>query len=231
MPLVLPLLLLLGAATAAAQKPGFIYTCVDEKGKRHTSDRPIAECIAREQEVRNRDGSLQRIVPPTLTADERAAVEARQRVEAERRAAQQENVRRDRNLMQRYPSEVSHRKAREAALEVVRKSLKLSETRMELLAKERKPLDAEAEFYVGKPLPAKLKQQIDGNEAAVEAQQSLMATQRAELNRINGLFDLELERLKKLWSGAAPGSLGPMPVLGGASAPAAASSAAASAAR
>jgi hypothetical protein len=44
----------------------------------------------------------------------------------------------------------------------------------------------------------------------VTAQQSLMATQRAETDRINGLFDLELERLKKLWGGAAPGSLGPM---------------------
>lgn len=230
MHVLLPLLLLLGAASAAAQKGGGqIFTCVDANGKRYTSDRPIVECIAREQEVRNRDGSLQRILPPTLTADERAAAEARQRAEAERRAAQQENVRRDRNLMQRYPSEAAHRKAREAALEVVRKSLKLSETRMELLAKERRPLDAEAEFYVGKPLPPKLKQQIDGNEAAVEAQQSLMATQRAELDRINGLFDLELDRLKKLWAGAAPGSLGPMPVMAGGSAPASSASAASAA--
>jgi hypothetical protein len=226
----LPLLLMLTAATAQAQKaPPSIFTCVDANGKRYTSDRPIAECLTREQQILNRDGSVQRIVPPSLTADERAAAEARQRVEAERRAAHQEAVRRDRNLMQRYASEAVHKRAREAALEPVRRSLRLSEARLALLAKERHPLESEAEFYAGKPLPGKLRQQIDGNEAAVAAQQSLMATQRAETDRINGLFDLELERLKKLWAGAAPGSLGPMTASAVPAAPAGA--AAASAAR
>jgi hypothetical protein len=228
---VLPLLLMLTAATAGAQNASStIFTCVDANGKRYTSDRPIAECLSREQQILNRDGSVRQVVPPSLTADERAAAEARQRVEAERRAAQQEAVRRDRNLMQRYPTEAAHKRAREAALEPLRRSLKLSETRLELLARERKPLDSEAEFYAGKPLPGKLRQQIDGNEAAVAAQQSLMATQRAETDRINGLFDLELERLKKLWGGAAPGSLGPM-AAPAAVVPAASGAAAASAAR
>jgi hypothetical protein len=29
--------------------------------------------------------------------------------------------------------------------------------------------------------------------------------------RINRLFDAELERLRRLWAGAPPGSLGPLP--------------------
>ncbi len=33
-------------------------------------------------------------------------------------------------------------------------------------------------------------------------------TQKAELVRINSRFDAELAHLKKLWSGAPPGSLG-----------------------
>ncbi|MBI3368521.1 MAG: DUF4124 domain-containing protein, partial [Burkholderiales bacterium] len=40
-----------------------IYTCIDDKGRRLTSDRPIAECLAREQQVRNRDGSVKQVVP------------------------------------------------------------------------------------------------------------------------------------------------------------------------
>ena len=222
----LPLLLIFCAATAGAQKSSTIFTCVDEKGKRYTSDRPIVECIAREQQILNADGSVRQVVPPSLTAEERAAAEARQKAEAERRAAQAEAVRRDRNLMQRYPTEAAHKRAREQALEPVRRSLKLSETRLEVLAKERTPLDSEAEFYAGKTLPPKLRQQIDGNEAAVAAQQSLMSTQRAETDRINRLFDLELERLKKLWAGAAPGSLGALAEPASAPAGAAAASAA-----
>ena len=64
----------------------------------------------------NRDGSLRAVVPPTLTADERAEKEARDRAAAEAEAAAQADaVRRDRNLMARYPNEAAHNRAREAA--------------------------------------------------------------------------------------------------------------------
>jgi hydroxymethylglutaryl-CoA reductase len=47
--------------------------------------------------------------------------------------------------------------------------------------------------------------------------------QQAETGRINALFDIELDRLKRLWGGAVPGSMG---VLSAAAASAAAASAA-----
>jgi hypothetical protein len=188
-----------------------IYSCIDSAGKRLTSDRPIRECHAREQRVLNSDGTVKTILPPNMTADERADYEARERKEAQQQAAQQEALRRDRNLMRRYPNEASHRKARESALDDVRKSLDRSERRLADLAAERKPLMDEAEFYKGRALPAKLRQQMDANDAAVDAQRSLMQNQEAELVRINALYDVELTRLKRLWAGAAPGSLGPLP--------------------
>ena len=71
---------MLGAwGPVAAQGSGEIFTCVDRNGKRHTSDRPIAACIDREQEVRGRTGTVRKVLPPSYTAEERAAVEARQR--------------------------------------------------------------------------------------------------------------------------------------------------------
>jgi hypothetical protein len=127
------------------------------------------------------------------------------------RANRQEAVRRDRNLLQRFPNEAAHNKAREAALEEIRKGLRVSETRLAGLTKERKPLLDEAEFYVGKPLPPLLKQQLDGNEATTEAQRALVLNQQAELARVNSLYDVEFDRLKKLWGGAQPGSLGVLP--------------------
>jgi hypothetical protein len=120
-------------------------------------------------------------------------------------------MRRDRNLLARFPNEAAHKKAREAALEDTRKSVRVSEARLEVLKKERKPLMDEAEFYVGRTMPVKLKQQIEGNEAATDAQRSLVLNQQAELVRINTTYDSELERLKKLWSGVQPGSLGVLP--------------------
>jgi len=191
-----------------AQKPSTsIYSC-EINGKKITSDRPIPECIAREQRVHNQDGSVREVRPPVLTADERAELEARQQREALARAQQREAVRRDRNLLQRFPNEAAHHKARESALDDVRKSLTISESRLAALEKERKPLMDETEFYVGKPLPLKLKQAIDANDATTEAQRTLVANQKAELVRINKIYDDELERLRRLWGGAQPGSLG-----------------------
>ncbi len=198
------------AAQAPASGPSGIYTCIDDKGRRLTSDRPIAECSAKEQRVLNRDGSLKAIHPPTLTADERAEQEAREKRAAEARAAQADAVRRDRNLMARYPSEAPHQKAREAALGGVRLALRSSEQRLADLAAERKPLLDEAEFYKGRTMPEKLKAQIEAVDASVEAQRNAVATQEAELARINRLYDAELQRLRKLWAGAPAGSLGPI---------------------
>jgi hypothetical protein len=210
-------LLLACAAVSAAPAP--IYSCVDASGKRITSDRPIAECHDRDQRVLNADGSVKGVVPPTPTADERAEAEARERQAITDRMMRQDAVRRDRNLLARFPNEAAHRKAREAALDDSRKSVRLSDNRIALLTKERKPLLDEAEFYVGKPLPAQLKMQLDANDAAVKAQEDLRVNQQNEIVRINALYDVELERLKSLWGGAQPGSMGVLPAGSAASAP------------
>lgn len=211
--------LVLAAALAAlpalaqqrAPSTGGIYTCIDDLGRRLTSDRPIAACSAKEQQILNKDGSVRGIHPPTLTAEERAAVEARERRASAERMARIEDTRRDKNLLARFPSEAAHRKAREAALDTVRAAIKASESRLRELQAERKPLLDEAEFYPNRALPPKLKGQLDANDAAGEAQRALVATQSAEMERINANFDAELERLRRLWAGAPAGSLGPAP--------------------
>lgn len=195
------------AAQASVPTAG-IYTCTDDKGRRLTSDRPIAECVHKAQRVLNQDGSLKNIRPPTLTFEERTAQEDRERKLAEERAAQADAVRRDRNLVNRYPSQAVHDKARMAALDTVKLAIRASSLRLEALGLDRKPLLDEAEFYVGKQLPLELKAQLDANDAAFAAQRSAMQTQEAELVRINRLYDAELAHLKRLWAGAAPGSIG-----------------------
>jgi hypothetical protein len=207
------LALLLPGMVAAQSAPSAsgIYSCTDDRGRRLTSDRPIPECTAKEQRVLNHDGSLREVKPPTMTAEERADAEARDRKANEARMAQAEAVRRDRNLMMRYRDEASHLKARAAALDTVKLAMKASEQRLKQLDAERKPLKDEAEFYKGKPLPGKLKAAIDANDAALDAQRSSMANQEAEVVRVSRLFDIELMRLKRLWAGARPGSMGPLP--------------------
>ncbi|MFG6460677.1 hypothetical protein ACG04Q_03770 [Roseateles sp. DXS20W] len=210
-PIVAAALLIAALAAHAQEAVGKgIYTCTTADGRRLTSDRPIPECTSREQRVLNADGSQRATLPPFLSPEERAAKEAADRRAAAERLAQLDAIRRDRTLVQRYPTEAAHQRARNAALDDANKAMRISERRIKDLGAERKPLLDEAEFYKGRPLPAKLKQQLDANDASVEAQQVLIENQKAEIVRINTRFDAELARLKKLWAGAAPGSMPPL---------------------
>ena len=196
------------ALAAPAQAAG-IYSCVDATGKRYTSDRPIAECLDREQRVLNKDGSQRQTLPPRMNAEERALAEERQRLQDQAQASQKDAVRRDRNLMLRFPDEASHNKAREAALDDLRRGVALSERRLQDLLDERQPMLAETEFYKGRRLPFKLKSKLEANDAQQQAQRDIIQNQNAETVRINALYDAELARLRRLWAGAAPGSVPP----------------------
>ena len=194
----------MAGGTQAAQS---IYSCVDASGKRLTSDRPIPECLDREQRVLNKDGSQRKVVGPRLTPKERAVQEEAQRQQAAIESAQRDAIRSDRNLMKRYPDEAAHKRARQSALDDVLKSIASSEKRVADLQSERKPLMADAEFYKGKPLPFKLRRSLDDNETSQGAQREIIENQKAELVRINGMYDAELARLRKLWAGVPPGSI------------------------
>jgi len=214
-PLLLAALAIALPHAARAAAPGVPIIQCELNGKKITSDRPIPECVSKEQRELNKDGSEKRIIPPTPTADELAAKEEKDREAKLELAAKSDAVRRDRNLMQRFPDEAAHGKAREKVLGELRIAGKIYADRIAELMIERKKLDDEKEFYVNvrvnKPLPTQLKQKIDANDASIEAQRSLAQNNVAETDRINALYDTELARLRKLWGGAQPGSLGPLP--------------------
>jgi hypothetical protein len=200
-----------GWGQANPSRDAGIYVCTDDQGRVITRDRYIAECRHKEQRLLNRDGSLRMRVAPTLTAEERAVFEAEQRERREREEAKKDAVKYDQLLLRRFPNEAAHYRARDAALEASRGAIQSAETRLRGLAAERRKLSEEAEFYRGRVVPVRLKQQLDGNEAQAEAQRTSIRNGEAEQARIHGLFDVEVERLRKLWKGAMPGSLGPPP--------------------
>jgi hypothetical protein len=195
------------AVVGLSAQAGNIYTCVSAKGQRITSDRPIADCLDRAQEMRNTDGSVKKVVPPAMTAEERAAHEERLRTEMAAEAMRRDAIRLDRNLLSRYPDESRHHKARKAALEPLHTALAATERRLTELEHDQKRLQDEAEFYKGRDLPRELKVKFGQNQAALQAQQDAAQNHQAEINRINATYDQELTRLKRLWAGAAPGSI------------------------
>jgi hypothetical protein len=199
------------AASAAEPTSPRIFQCVLPDGKKITSDKPITECMTagKAQRALNSDGSERGVFEAPLTEDEKVERERSRRQKEAERTAYEIEVRRDRDLMKRYPDEPAHGRARARALDDVASSVRSSEARIKLLLQERKPLQDEAEFYVGKSMPSKLRLALDSNDASLEAQRSLVQNQQIEIVRVNTLYDGELARLKKLWAGAPFGSAGP----------------------
>lgn len=196
----------LGAEGAWAQQQqgsgtGGIYTCVDRNGRRLTADRPIAECVDREQRELSPSGVTRRQIGPTLTEIERAALEAQRRKDAEERAKVVEERRRERVLVARYPNKAAHDVERVAALQLVDDVTVTAEKRIAELNAERKKLDVEMEFYKKDPnkAPMTLRRKIGEVDESLAEQQRFIAGQDQEKRRVHARFDAELAQLRKLW--------------------------------
>lgn len=197
-------LLLMGAELAAAQPQGAsgsIYTCVDRNGRRLTADRPIPECLDREQRELSPSGTTRRQIGPSLTEIERTALEAQRRKEAEERARLVEERRRERVLVARYPDKAAHDVERAAAIQLVDDVTATAEKRITELQAERKTLDVEMEFYKKDPnkAPMTLRRKMAENEEIVAEQQRFIAGQDQEKRRVHARFDTELAQLRRLW--------------------------------
>jgi hypothetical protein len=195
----------MASAQSSAPAAGGIYTCVDAKGRKLTADRPIQECIDREQRILNPSGTTRAKVGPSLTSKELAELEAREKREQEDRNRIAEEKRRDRALLVRYPSKVVHDQERSDALAQIAVVVKAATNRVDELAKQRLAIDAEMEFYKKDPnkAPAYLRRQLEENEQSKAVQERFISEQDAEAKRVNARFDDELVRLRQLWAAAA----------------------------
>jgi hypothetical protein len=178
-----------------------VYTCIDAKGRKLTSDRPIPECTDREQRVLNPSGTTKQTVGPTLTAQERAVVEEKEKQALEERNRIAEEKRRDKALLIRYPNKAIHDQERTEALAQINVVKQAATNRLTELAAQRAKLNDEMEFYKKDPTkaPVYLRRQVDDNNTSTTVQKRFIAEQDDEARRVNQRFDDELARLRVLW--------------------------------
>jgi hypothetical protein len=193
-------------ANAQTTGSGKIYTCVDASGRRLSSDRPIPECLDREQRELSSTGVTRRVIPPAQSDADRAREMALKQEQVQQReqekAKQKEADRRNQLMLMRYPNQTKHDAERQSQLQTVQSAVTTIQIRQRELDRQRKELQTELEFYKGdvSKAPPVLQRRVKTNDEEIAVQQKLLQHQEAERQRVNTRFDEELLELKKLWS-------------------------------
>jgi hypothetical protein len=146
--------------------------------------------------------------PSALSPAETVACAEFERLESIDRECRITATRDDRRRLERYPDEAAHRRAEREELAQVVLKLRAPNARLAELLVARRALDAEAEFYRGKPLKRELQRDLDANDAALLAQRDVFRNIEAEIGGVVDKYADERAHLRKLWAGAKPGTLG-----------------------
>lgn len=196
-------LAVMGQVVSAASGSGAsVYTCVDDNGRRITSDRYIASCSHREQRELSPTGALRRIIPPALTRQQQQEQEARLRAEQAAQAQARARARALNTLLQRYPTPQAHSQVREQELAVVAKRIEAGNQQLALLRQEKIKADAEMAFYQKNPekAPAALRAQVQAITESERATVRYVANQQEMLKAVHARFDAEAAELTPMWN-------------------------------
>jgi hypothetical protein len=193
----------LALTPAAAQQR--MYKCVDAKGKVYYTQVPPPECLGRDTQELNKSGTLIRRTPaavPLSPAQEQAR-EAERKKKLEDEEKFKEDRRKNLALLNTYSSERDIEDARGRALKEAQSAIEDTERRIAGAQKRHQELESEKEFYVKKPMPFKLRQEIANNEIDIRNQTVLLDAKKKEISTINAKYDEDKRRYVELTSGKA----------------------------
>jgi hypothetical protein len=200
--LVAGILLALAVAPACAQQD--MYKCKDGKGKTYYTQTPPTECLGREMDELNRQGTVVKRREAALTPEQLAAREAEEKRKKEEELAAKEQNRKDQALLNTYSSEKDIEDSRQRALKQAEQATKEIDKRIAEAQKRAKDLAAEKEFYARKPLPKKLQEDIKNNEIDIKGQHDALAAKKKEIGEINAKYDEDMRRYVELTAGVKP---------------------------
>ena len=191
--------LLFSAHTAAQQR---MYKCVDDKGKVYYTQVPPKECIGKDTQEISRQGRVTKRTEAALTPEQQAAREEERKKQQEQEIAAREEKRKNQALLNTYSSEKDLEDARGRALKDNEVAIQESEKRIAGAEKRKKELEAEKEFYLKKPMPPKLRDDLKNNEVEIRNQRELLEAKKKQVASVNTKYDEDKRRYGELTGGA-----------------------------
>jgi hypothetical protein len=182
-----------------------LFVCTTPSGRTLTGDNPPRGCEDSVIRVLNPDGSTRRVIEPPLTADQRKARDLEERRRHEREMQAQDQMRKDRALLETYATEDEIQASRDRTLASRQALIDRANQQLKEFKADRKRLDDDAEFYAKRQIPDKLKRALADNATLQEQQLRAIDDIRTDMQRINERYDAELRRFRELvLRGASP---------------------------
>ena len=179
-----------------------MYKCVDEKGKVYYTQVPPKQCLGKEIEEISRQGRVTKRTEAALTPEQEAAREEERKKQQEQEIAAREEKRKNEALLNTYSSEKDLEDARGRVLKDNEVAIQETEKRIAGAEQRKKELDQEKEFYLKKPMPPKLAQDMKNNEVEIRNQRELLEAKRKQVANINAKYDEDKRRYVALTRGA-----------------------------
>ncbi|MCF8179306.1 MAG: hypothetical protein K9J74_12415 [Sulfuritalea sp.] len=184
------------ASSASAQTR--IYCCDDADGRKVCGDFLPTVCQGRAYEERDTRGFVTKVIEAPLTPEQQARRDAElaKKEEVAKKAA--EERRKTLALLSTYSSGKDIDSARDRALAELKNNMDQAQRRLDEATKARKKLDADKEFYKGKPLPDSVKADFRDNDKEIKAQQAAVAAKLKEMDDVRERFADEKKRYLEL---------------------------------
>lgn len=189
-------LVALAAAPASAQQG--MYKCKDANGRTYYTQTPPTECLGKEMNELSKQGTLLKKREAALTPEQLAAREAEEKRKKDEEERAKEEKRKNQALLNTYASEKDIEEGRQRALRQAAEATKEIEKRIVEAQKRAEKLAGEKEFYVKKPMPKKLQDDIKNNEIDLKGQQEALAAKKKELGDVNAKYDEDKRRYLEL---------------------------------
>ncbi len=197
---ITPLLAALALAVATPADAGRLFKWVDENGKVHYGDKIPPEYARQERKVLNEQGvevkTLEAAKTPEQIAEEQR-LEAQRREEERRRA---EEAAHDRMLLATFASEDDMVMARDGKIAAIDAVIKVTRGRIESLEENLAGYTREAAELerAGKPIPARLQDDIVAAKAQIQRYKDYIEAKRREQEAIRKQFEADIRRFREL---------------------------------
>ena len=185
--------MLLGAAAGAAfcvtTARAETFKWVDAQGRIQYTDRLPPEAVNRGNVQMSKQGVAKTVTDPSLTAEQRLAIEDRLAREREVEKQAKERRHQESALLSSYTSEDDIEIARKRNLALIGASIQASESRIKTLQQRAVDLEKEKLFYEKKSFPERLRRELVAVQAEIPRQSPIIAQKNQEALAINQRFD------------------------------------------